>query len=270
MTHLLDEAAIRDIRRASDVLDGVERVVLVPRWSFGPIALADLDRSGLMGYTVDAFDLAFVGRRLPPAAQLREVRRLLGPLHPAVTPWFCDEPLALSLRPAWGCVKNAWATPEFFAALEHTCKLADGIDITAETEAEKPFDRPDDLSHRAGALLDALDRPAVHQMPLRQAFGLFWEAGRAVHLARQDDAAILDVPSSSGQVLHALEQLTPDARSGLRDVYVQYRLLVRDKPNEAARCVHWMTAYAKRLRTVLCPDGPSVAGLPTPPCPSAG
>ncbi len=100
-------------------------------------------------------------------------------------------------------------------------------------------------------------------MPLRQVFALFWEAGRAGHLARQDEAAILDVPSSSGQVLGALEQLTPDARSGLHDVYDQYRRLLGDEPNEAVRYVHWMTAYAKHLKSALRPDGP-------PPCSSAG
>ena len=249
---LLPERALAAIETACAALPGVERAVLVPRLCFEAIGTLDLEPAVFAGASVDAFDLALVGRQLPPVEALRGFNRATEPFAPVVNAFFCDGVVALSLRPGRGeLVKDPAGAPEFFACLGSARPLEGVLQLAGPAHAERALDQADAFGARARSLLDVFVGGDAFRLPMRSFFTLFYEAGRATLLAARPAGSTVSVPASSDQVVEALAELTPWARDALRSIHARYIKEARGEPSDAHRYTRWMAAYAASLRGML-------------------
>jgi predicted nucleotidyltransferase len=251
------EQAVDRIKHVCAAVEDVERVVLMPRLNFDPLAELGMDLGELAGATVDALDLVLIGRRLPPVDKLRILNSALDPLRPWVNGFYCDMRVAVSLRPIQGCtVRVPGWTPEFFACLSAARALDGVFELAEAVEVDRPFTPVDSLDRRARTLLALFQQPDVFRVPTRSFFTLFWELGRAVWLAvqaRQPD--IIEIPVSSEQVVEALAGLTPSLEPVLRLIFREYCLEAGGRPSEAVRYINWAGWYALKLEEILFSSG---------------
>jgi hypothetical protein len=259
------EAILAAVKEACADLEGVARVVLVPRLSFDPVAELGMDLEALAGATVDGIDLVLMGRDLPPADTLRRLNASLAPWQPLLNPFFSDLEIAVALRPLPGrTVRTLAWDPEFFACLSSTQPLDHNLEIAAAVEVQRAFPGPDALAERARTLLALFHQREVFQVATRSFFTLFWEAGRGAWLAAQArQPGAIDVPVTSAQVALALAALTPALEPTLRQIHQEYCLEMDNRPSAALRYMNWARWYALHLEELLF--SPGQAKLAHPP-----
>ncbi len=237
-----------ELEKIRSSLDGIERMVLVPRLSFMSLASIGMVPEMLAGATVDAYDLILLGRRMPKARILRQFNEALEPLYPTVSPFFCDGELAVSLRPIEGdTVRYPRSSPEFFACLSSTKQANSFLELNDSTTAQRLFDREDALERRAESLRSLLGKADVYRLPVRSFFALFWEAARAACMTISQQDGVVNIPSSSAQIVEALSELTPDEAPVLLLIHEAYSKALRNEPSDAVRYMQWATDYAKTL-----------------------
>lgn len=237
-----------ELEKICSPLEGIDRIVLVPRLSFSSFALIGMVPEMLAGATVDAYDLVLVGQQMPTARILRQFNETLEPLFPTVSPFFCDGEVAVSLRPIEGIsVKQSCSSPGFFASLSSAKPANGSIELPGITTVQRLFDREDTLERRAESLGSLLEKADVYRLSVRSFFALFWETARAACMTVPGRGGVVNVPSSSAQIVEALSELTPNEAPVLLLIHEAYAKALRNEPSDAVRYIQWATHYAKTL-----------------------
>jgi hypothetical protein len=249
---LFGESAIKEIHEACAALDRIERAVLLPRLSFDPMAMLEMEPAAFAGATIDAFDLVLVGQRLPQTERLLQFNRAMNRFRPTVNTFFSNGEVALSLLPIRGrTVKDPKSVPEFFACLSSTSPLEGILEIGEAVEVDRAFEQPDSIEHRAQTLLALFGEAEVYRLSVMSFFSVFWEAGRAAFLAAQTHKPTIEVPVSSAHVVDRLVAITPSVEPVLRRIHQEYWKQLLGVPSDAVRYVLWAGLYALRLEKLL-------------------
>ncbi len=246
---LLPAGALIAMERACAALPGIERAVLVPRLCFDAIGTLDLEPGEFAGATVDAFDLALLGRQLPPAEALREFNRALEPFRAR------RQRLLLRRRPGALAAARPGMDGQGRGRRAGVLRRPGvGCAIGGHPATGRPGARSNARSSSRTRCKRALGRCSTCSAagtPSACRCGdfltLFFEAGRATLLA----ASTVEVPVTSGQVVEALCRLTPWAEDVLHSIHEEYAREARGLPSEAHRYSRWMAAYAAGLRGLL-------------------
>jgi hypothetical protein len=260
---LLSQDDLSLLESASAELEGIDRIVLVPRLSFDAVPTLDLDPVALVGATTDAFDVVLLGRSLPRVATLRRLNDRLGRLLPLVHTYFCDGQIAVATQPTRGwAIMDRRQVPEFFACLDSAKPLRGRLEVAGAVAVDRPFDEEDPFELRARMLLGLFARSEAFQLPVVGFLALFWEAARAFALAMRRHNEVIEVPVTSAQIVDALARYTPAQAETLHRIRAEYLKEARTAKSEAERYMQWAGRYALMLGEHLRAPDTVMAQLP--------